>query len=55
MVQLINFNTILRVIGFIIVIPSVPGIIVAIIMFISTDNVTTEHKNRKFKMCGLCL
>ena len=37
-----KFNTILRIIGFIIVIPSVLGIIIAIIMFISSVSATSE-------------
>ena len=37
-----RFNTILRIIGFIIVIPSVLGIIIAIFLFISTISATSE-------------
>jgi hypothetical protein len=37
-----KFNTILRIIGFVIVVPSVLGMIMALIMFISTGNATSE-------------
>ncbi|MCR4291259.1 MAG: hypothetical protein NUV76_00110 [Candidatus Kuenenia sp.] len=37
-----RFNIILRIIGFIIVIPSVVGVIFSIIMFFTTGQATTE-------------